>query len=1245
MTERCVEMTVRPRSSPAGSPLPRRPPLTARAPSSSVVAELPLNQQAGHSFKYLYERLGEKPFQQLCSALLVEEFPGVTCYPVGQRDGGRDASQKQPDGRVVIYQVKWTSKRLQAPVPWLTKAIDSEAKNIQRLAAAGAEEYVLITCVAGTSDYDRGTMDIIDQLLKKYSKEFKIPMSCWWQADIDGRVDRAPDSLKWSYANMLAGHDFMRYLIRADADATKDSTIQMVLKTFVATQSVEDSKVKFKQAELDSHDLVSLFVDVEAVRIAAPRRVVGTIGSLQGAAQYLLSTSQPLTLVRGEPGQGKSTLGQYLCQTHRMTFLQTPDGRPRHLAVSDRLPIRMDLRDYALWLEGGDPFSEDETRRTAAGQARSHPVIEEFLAKLIQMRSGGGLVDVETARDILSRSPILLVLDGLDEVANESTRTRVVREIDEFSARLGAMNRTGPQLIVTTRPNASNLSEPSPDMFETIALAPLSLALRAEYLRKWSDAQGIQGQDRRELNRTFNQRTTEPHIAQLANNPMQLTILLYLMRKRGDSVPAGRTELYRSYMETFLDRESTKSQAVLRHRADLEEATAYLGWRVQGLAETAGNNGKLRTNDVKKAILDHLFCLDKDVSLVDDLFTAVTDRVWALTSKVQGTFEFDVQPVREYFAARYLWEYAGGSSPTLHKSEILRYLIRRPYWLNTSRFFAGFATANEVTSLVEGLEEEFEFNEHPAQIRVGAWSLLADGVFSARPKTQRRAAELFIDDLSVRLLVAMGDDLDLLPLDRGASAIVEKLHALMLKETGSPLAVDRGRLSARLDGDRARFDAWWQPGMAKRAGTDDETVWLQIAIAHQGGSRLPSHTLANLALTATKAAEAALSCGITPSPESDQEQALLSAVCSGLCSDAQPTTAGFAADLIRVLAPQNFLQKVHRYRPSVSTGHADYVEDSRVSVAFRRLRDRDPRFDAVQRAMKFGRGQANTTSPWGNTARELSRIVGPCWLSAEIAIIGAASNSEEFVIGGDITPNSSAFGSAPDYGRLLRDVRLNRSTDSWWLQQLKVCTDELSKSTWVLALVTSATPAVLIECMLLLTKTVQSLSARAVRALCLSSSRIGISDIARRLSDGDGVLEFAVDVEVDEITMLLLAHHGASFRSRCDLPFTTLQLAAMGTTGAAAWPATRALTARMLASPSRAVLEALQVHGPQAVVDLTNQFNDEDKIPPEFADLILAEPALYPLGWIDSAQRTRSAAKKEQHLAAVAESEEWFCEA
>lgn len=72
----------------------------------------------GASERYLYERLTEKRFQQLCNALLVHEFPGVTCFPVGQKDGGRDAVRGSRGQKKIIYQVKWAKGPVKDPVAW-----------------------------------------------------------------------------------------------------------------------------------------------------------------------------------------------------------------------------------------------------------------------------------------------------------------------------------------------------------------------------------------------------------------------------------------------------------------------------------------------------------------------------------------------------------------------------------------------------------------------------------------------------------------------------------------------------------------------------------------------------------------------------------------------------------------------------------------------------------------------------------------------------------------------------------------------------------------------------------------------------------------------------------------------------------------------------------------------------------------------------------------------------------------------
>lgn len=96
----------------------------------------------------------------------------------------------------------------------------------------------------------------------------------------------------------------------------------------------------------------------------------------------------------------------------------------------------------------------------------------------------------------------------------------------------------------------------------------------------------------------------------------------------------------------FLDREAEKSTSVRDNRTNLEEVTAYLGWLLHGWAEQQGTTSRLKTSELRTEIFRYLDQARKDTSLVDALFTDVTHRVWALSSKAQGTFEFDVQPVR-----------------------------------------------------------------------------------------------------------------------------------------------------------------------------------------------------------------------------------------------------------------------------------------------------------------------------------------------------------------------------------------------------------------------------------------------------------------------------------------------------------------------------------------------------------------------------------------------------------------------
>lgn len=701
------------------------------------------------------------------------------------------------------------------------------------------------------------------------------------------------------------------------------------------------------------------------------------------------------------------------------------------------------------------------------------------------------------------------------------------------------------------------------------------------------------------------------------------------------SLPEDRTKLYTSYMETLLDREASKNTAVKQHRPDLEEITSYLGWHLQSRAETAEDKRRLPIERLRQTIRKYLIAVEKNPDIVEELFRGVTDRLWALSSQVQGTFEFDVQPLREYFAARFLDEFAGADQKDFDKSSILRLLVRSAYWLNTARFFAGFASPNELAGLVEALELERDDLAHPRQVLLATWTLLADGVFQARTPTKRSAAALLADDLSVRMLahlLATDPETPVPFLEQGAQQVVDLLQQQLRTEPEHALAAERVVLLVALLPDRSAFDIWWKPALKAFTGRR-RVAWLSIGSIVQAASRLQPGEVAALDLP-EEGAPVAVGAGDVPAEGSDLEHSMVQAVLAGHCSDMQAASPSVAADLVKLLAPQHLLRRAARGDLSyvMVVGHLDEpVSANARQVAFNRLKRRDLRFGKVQLALRVGKGQAGTTSPWGHTARAISAIYGPCWLAAEIAVIGAALSPEPFKTSGDVTPGSLPLGPAPDYGRLIEDVRLNRSRSAWWIQQYDDHPDLLSRATWALALLAVAAPDVVDSCLRRLDSTVGEMPQPMLDALMAASSRIGASGLARRLP----VAASAGSAE----SALLIAHHAAPLDGTGgQSPLTDEQLGDLSRFGASAWPALHALTARRFRPQSSAPFEQIHRFGPSAIqppesVEIGSQ---------QRGDLILRNAGEYPLAWVLAAEIAVSANTRDEPLASVADESDWF---
>ena len=119
----------------------------------------------------------------------------------------------------------------------------------------------------------------------------------------------------------------------------------LAVKTYLSDQFDQDKEVRFKQVELQN-DLLDLFIDVPVIGPPRVRHQISSVRSFShkswryfvdqefirgkddegiGCAAMLLDphfqSDCPLVVLEGAPGQGKSTIAQYVTQLHRTRLL------------------------------------------------------------------------------------------------------------------------------------------------------------------------------------------------------------------------------------------------------------------------------------------------------------------------------------------------------------------------------------------------------------------------------------------------------------------------------------------------------------------------------------------------------------------------------------------------------------------------------------------------------------------------------------------------------------------------------------------------------------------------------------------------------------------------------------------------------------------------------------------------------------------------------------------------------------
>lgn len=500
---------------------------------------------------YPLENLGPDRFQELCQSLLARLFPNLQCFPLHQADGGRDALLT-PRGDLeqsIVFQVKFVEnpQRHRAPQTFLSRVFRQEKEKVVTLASRGTIEYYLLTNVRGTGVLNSGS---IDSMSKELHDELPIPAQCWWRDDICRRLDDAWE-VKFSFPEVLRSIDFMG-LVASNATQPRDDRIARTLRAFLEDQYERDRELRFNQVELRS-EILGLFIDVpvdlteqvqRSYRQADRRNPTNRLNqvfaqvfdesssqdpkdlefdfdpmapfrTLIGAASLLLhplvQRSDMQVVIEGAPGQGKSTMAQYVCQVHRHRLLQFSHSRlnSAHAATPLSLPLRIDCRDLGTWIGGGSPFQIDGD---AARVNYPHRTTESFLSAQIADGSGGLSFSANDLVVALSSFPVVLFFDGLDEVADITQRREVVDAIEKSVARI-RRNALSLQVVVTSRPAVFANSPGLPERtFPHLHLSTIEAPAVMEYASLWLKAQNLPRREGEIIKGVLESKLKQPHI-------------------------------------------------------------------------------------------------------------------------------------------------------------------------------------------------------------------------------------------------------------------------------------------------------------------------------------------------------------------------------------------------------------------------------------------------------------------------------------------------------------------------------------------------------------------------------------------------------------------------------------------------------------------------------------------------------------------------------------------------------------
>ncbi|HIA7246795.1 TPA: NACHT domain-containing protein, partial [Escherichia coli] len=711
-----------------------------------------LTQLDSHSFEHLVNFLALKVLGN-----------GVTGFATGA-DGGRDGYLKgrapyptENDAWEGIWflQSKFHKPHLSKdPQKWLVNEVKKEIKQFETGARSHRPNvWIIASNIEPSGVPETGAFDKIKEMVSKLDPNINIDI--WGGRRIIDFLVHHPEAAA-NYGHFLTpGH----IITRLYQDLSKhDKNVKEIINHFISNQFHELSYTKLEQAGSGSDQrpkIYELFRDLPVTSYNKDSYMI--MDSLVSASKNVQKNSTwnnfghgwkewslnpvraRILLLKGGPGQGKSTVGQYFGQVQRAAYILSENGpnvtQHLHEIATDlkvqatkegywptvpRIPVFIELKDFANWYSSK---SELDARN-----------VVEYLCDKIRIKTSK-VVTAEMMHEAFSLSTWFANFDGLDEVPND-LKDQVAEEIITFANELIPQLDADFLILCTTRPQG--YSGQFENLYSaTVTLTPLppEIALAcASSVVKFNRSE----EEASEAIKILEYAMESEQVRELMTTPLQSHIMAVVVRD-GGRPPEKRWELFNNFYNVMKKRESQKNFPDIRISAllrDRDQLLKSIHDRLGVCLHTKSENSKGAEATFEKSEFYHLATqtavmqIDGDTDdVVDTLMEATTERlVFVNTPESSESVRFDIRQLQEFFAAEFI--YSAVASTELRRR--LEVICGDPHWREVVHFLLSALAHNKILNelsiavqIIQQLDDDSENHRIKAfKKRMGTGSLL-----------------------------------------------------------------------------------------------------------------------------------------------------------------------------------------------------------------------------------------------------------------------------------------------------------------------------------------------------------------------------------------------------------------------------------------------------------------------------------------------------------------------------------------